>query len=60
MIGQVYLRQKDYERALNVLADAWELYEMTFGKVSEQVGNCYLEIASVHNKKKDMDEAIRF
>ena len=33
---------------------------MTFGKVSEQVGNCYLEIASVHNKKKDMDEAIRF
>ena len=60
VIGQVYLRQKDYERALNVLADAWELYEMSFGKVSEQVGNCYLEIASVHNKKKDLDESIRF
>ena len=54
------MRQKDYERALNVLADAWELYEMSFGKVSEQVGNCYLEIASVHNKKKDLDESIRF
>ena len=60
MIGQVYLRQKDYERALNVLADAWELFEMSFGKVSEQVGNCYLEIAAVHHKKKDLEEAIGF
>ena len=40
--------------------EAWELYEMAFGTQSEQVGNCYIEIASVHNKKKDMDEAIQF
>lgn len=33
---------------------------MSFGKVSEQVGNCYLEIAAVHNKKKDVEEAIGF
>ena len=33
---------------------------MAFGKVSEQVGNVYLEIASVNNKKKDLGEAIQF
>ena len=31
VIGQVYLRQKDYEASLNVLGEAWELYEMAFG-----------------------------
>ena len=60
MIGQVYLRQKDYESALNILGEAWELYEMAFGTQSEQVGHCYIEIASVHNRKKDLEEAIQF
>jgi len=45
---------------LNVLGEAWELYEMAFGTQSEQVGNCYLEIAIVHSRKKDMEEAIQF
>ena len=58
MIGQVYLRQKDHEAALDVLGEAWELYEMAFGGQSEQVGNCYIEIAGVHSKKKDVEEAI--
>ena len=60
MIGQVYLRQKDFEAALNVLGEAWELYEMAFGTQSEQVGNCYIEIAAVHSRKKDIEEAIQF
>ena len=60
VIGQVYLRQKDFESALNVLGEAWELYEMAFGTQSEQVGNCYIEIAAVHNRKKDIEEAIQF
>ena len=60
VIGQVYLRQRDYESALNVLGEAWELFEMAFGTQTEQVGNIYLEIAVVHNKKKDADEAIQF
>lgn len=60
VIGQVYLRQKDYEAALNVLGEAWELYEMAFGTQSEQVGNCYIEIAAVHGRKKDLEEAIQF
>ena len=43
-----------------MLGEAWELYEMAFGTQSEQVGNCYIEIAAVHNRKKDLDEAIQF
>jgi len=39
-----------------VLGEAWELFEMAFGTQSEQVGNCYIEIAGVHNKKKDIEE----
>ena len=58
VIGQVYLRQKDFEASLNVLGEAWELYEMAFGTQSEQVGNCYMEIATVHSRKRDMEEAI--
>ena len=43
-----------------MLGQAWELYEMAFGGQSEQVGNCYIEIAGVHSKKKDVEEAIQF
>ena len=43
---------------MNVLGEAWELYEMAFGSLSEQVGNTYIEIATVHNRKKDLEEAI--
>jgi len=43
-----------------VLGEAWELFEMAFGTQSEQVGNCYIEIAGVHNRKKDIEEAIQF
>jgi tetratricopeptide (TPR) repeat protein len=60
VIGQVYTRQKDFERALNVLADAWELFDLNHGKNSEQVGNCFLEIAAIHHRKKDFQEAINF
>lgn len=56
----MFTRQKDYHNALNTLADAWELFEMNNGKGSEQVGNCFLEIASIHHKKKDFAEAISF
>lgn len=33
---------------------------MNYGKNSEQVGNCFIEIASIHHKKKDFGEAITF
>ena len=58
--GQVYNRQKDYEKALQAVADAWELYEEIYGKNSEQVANCYLELSNIHSKKKELDEAIEF
>ena len=45
---------------MNVLGEAWELYEMAFGTQSEQVGNCYIEIATVHGRSKNLDEAIQF
>jgi len=45
---------------MNVLADAWELFELNFGKGSEQVGNCFIEIAQIHYKKKEYEEAITF
>ena len=36
------------------------MYEMAFGTQSEQVGNCYIEISTVHSKKKDLEEAVQF
>ena len=42
------------------MADAWELYEEIYGKQSEQVANCYLELSSIHSKKREMAESIAF
>ena len=58
VIGQVYTRQKDFDRALNALGESWELFELNTGKGSEQVGNCFLEMAAIHSKKRDLKEAI--
>ena len=58
--GQVHVKQRDYERALQAVADAWELYEEIYGKDSEQVANCYLELSNIHTKKKEFAEAIAF
>lgn len=41
------------------MSTVWELCEASFGKSSEQIGNVYLEMAKVHNKNKDIQEAIK-
>jgi hypothetical protein len=35
VIGQVYARSKDYEKALDFLSNAWEIFDAVFGKESE-------------------------
>jgi tetratricopeptide (TPR) repeat protein len=60
VIGQVYTRQKEFDRALTVLAESYMLFELSTGKESEHVGNCFLEMAAIHNKKKDITEAINY
>lgn len=60
MIGQVYTRQKEYDHALNVLTQSYELFELSTGKESEHVGNCFLEMAGIYNKKKDIKGAIDY
>ena len=44
-IGHVYIKMKDYENALNYISKVWELYEAKYGRESEQVANCYEELA---------------
>jgi tetratricopeptide (TPR) repeat protein len=51
---------KDYERSLDYLSQAWEIFEGVFGKESEQVAHCFLEIASIYYKKKEIQDAITF
>jgi hypothetical protein len=38
----------------------WELFEAKFGRNSEFVGRCYLELAKIYLKKKDYNEAISY
>jgi hypothetical protein len=60
VIGQVYARSKDYEKALDFLSNAWEIFDAVFGKESEQVAHCFLEIASIYNKQRAFDDAINY
>lgn len=60
VMGQVATKQKDYEKSLTVLADAWEMVESAYGKESEQVANVFLEIANVQAKKREINEAIDY
>lgn len=60
VIGQVYSRMKEYEKSLDFLSQAWEIFEGVFGKESEQVAHCFLEIASIYFKKRETQDAISF
>ena len=44
---------------MSTLGTVWELCEASFGKSSEQIGNVYLEMAKVHYKHKEINEAIK-
>jgi tetratricopeptide (TPR) repeat protein len=60
VMSHVHAKLKDFENAVNYLFQVWEIYEAKFGGNSEQVGKAYLELAAVHLKKKDIEEAISF
>ena len=51
---------KDHETATNLLLQVWELYQAQFGSASIEVGRAYLELAQVHLKKREPQEAISF
>lgn len=45
VIGQVYMRMKEYTKAMASMQEAMTIVEAAHGENSEQVGNCYLEMA---------------
>ena len=57
-LSKVYLKKKDYDKALNQLGKVWELTETKFGKDSIEIAQVYLDMAKVYFKKKEFDEAI--
>ena len=59
-MSHVHQRLKDYDTAVNLLLQVWELYQGQFGDQSIEVGKAYIELAQVHLKKKDYNEAINF
>jgi tetratricopeptide (TPR) repeat protein len=59
VMGQVYLCQKNFEMALDSMQQALAILEESFGGDSEQVGNCYLELAKVHYRSRKVDLAIQ-
>ena len=59
-MSHVHQRLRDFDTAINLLAQVWELYQAQFGEQSQEVGKTYLELAQAHLKKKDYSEAINF
>lgn len=57
-LSKVYLKKKDYDKALAQLSKVWELSEAKFGKDSLEIAQIYLDLAKVYYKKKDFEEAI--
>ena len=60
VIGQVCVRQQQFDKAILSIEQALEIIYENFGPVSEQVGNCYLELASCYMKAKQFNEAIEY
>lgn len=59
-MSHVHQRLKDYDNAINLLFQVWELYQQIFGSTSLEVASSYLELAQANLKKKDFNEAINF
>lgn len=57
-LSKVYLKKKEYDKALNQLSKVWELSEAKFGNDSLEIAQIYLDLAKVYYKKKDFEEAI--
>ena len=60
VIGQVCLRQKDFDRALQSMHTAIEVIEQNDGGQSEQIGSCYLELSQAYLKLKMISEALEY
>ena len=58
VIGQVCLRQKDFDRALETMHTAIEVIEQSGGGESEQLGSCYLELSQAYIKLNMVSEAL--
>ena len=57
-LSKVYLKKKEYDKALAQLSKVWELSEAKFGKDSLEIAQVYLDLAKVYYKKKEFEEAI--
>jgi len=54
-MAKVQSKQKDYDKALELVMKVWEIAESDKGSNSEAVGNSFLEMAKLYAKKKDVD-----
>lgn len=57
-LSKVYLKKKEYDKAISQLSKVWELNETKFGKDSLEMVQVYLDLAKVYFKKKEYEEAI--
>lgn len=60
VVGQVCVRQQQFDRAIKSIQQALEIIQDANGPQSEQVGNCYLELANAYLKAKQVAEAIEY
>jgi len=59
-LSKVYTKKKDYDKAINILSQVWELTENKFGKDSLETAHVYSDFAKVYSKKKDFEEAVKY
>jgi tetratricopeptide (TPR) repeat protein len=52
------VRQGQFDRAVQSIQQSIEIISNAHGPQSEQVGNCYLELAAAYLKAKQINEAI--
>lgn len=57
-ISKVFLKKKEYDKALSQLSKVWELTEVKFGKESLEIVQVYLDLAKVFFKKNEIQDAI--
>jgi len=60
VIGQVCVRQSQFDKAISSIVAALEIISDAHGSESEQVGNCYLELAAAYLKAKQVSSAIDY
>lgn len=57
-ISKVFVKNKNYELALDNIGKAWELADAKYGKDHAQVAEIFVETANIYHKQKKFADAI--